>query len=144
MILYLRTSQYRFVYSFKTGYKLVGTLIGDHSTYRPDIVFNVRSLKAVCLSPQGSLVMGFDDAFGQFKLPDAEVILSGASTETGSFFSINYRDGEACLYDAICDEWVAAGWEPHNWSIEAMTFTTTNPYPRSSLVSSSWADRAIA
>ena len=117
MILRLRSSHFRFVYTFESGYQLVGTLTGDHYSNQPDHIFNLRSLKAVCLSPDGNLVMSFDDVFGQFKLTQADTILSASHAETGSFFSINYRNGEACVYDATRDRWLATGWSPTNWKV---------------------------
>jgi len=101
MILRLRTSHYRFIYTFTSGHKLVGTVKGDSYVNQPDVIFNLRSLRAIGLNPEGCLMMGFDDVFGQFHLAEAEPIVSGSHSQKGSFFSINYRNSEACIYDAV-------------------------------------------
>lgn len=129
MILRLRTCHYRFIYTFASGHQLIGTFKGDNYTNQPDTIFNLRSLKAVCLSSTGRLLIGFDDGFGQCRLSCAETIVSGSHSQKGSFFSINYRNGEACVYDAIADQWITAGWQPERWQIEALSETLAQPQP---------------
>lgn len=143
MILRLRTNHFRFVYTFDSGHKLVGMVEGDAYSNAPDLVFNLRSLNAICLDPEGNLVMGFNQVFGQFGLGNAEAIFSGSQTDQDSFFSFNYRNGEASIYDAITDTWIATGWNPHSWQVEAIAVAKSKPLvPR--LNQPAWANRAIA
>lgn len=147
MTLRLRTSHYRFVYSFASGHQLVGTVVGDSYHNQPEMIFNLRSLRAVCLDPQGELMMSFDDVFGQFTLTNAETILSGSHSQKGSFFSINYRDGEACIYDAVTDQWLTNGWQPERWQIRELSIlpSVSSPTtPRIRFVRPTWAKKAIA
>jgi len=144
MILRLRTSHYRFVYTFMSGHKLTGTVAGDSYANRPDIVFNLRSLKAMGLNPAGHLIMEFDDVFGQFSLAAAETILSGAHSIQGSFFSFNYRNSEACIYDAVADGWVTSGWHPDRWQVQELSRPHTATTTRPTLLLPAWQDQAIA
>ncbi|MGF1458494.1 MAG: hypothetical protein ACFBSG_05650 [Leptolyngbyaceae cyanobacterium] len=146
MILCLRTSQYRFIYTFDSGYRLIGTVAGDHYANQTDIVFNLQALKAIVLSPEGSLMMGFDEVFGQFRMTNSEVILSGADMQTGSQFSLNYRDGEACIYDSITDTWITSTWQPERWQVENISIARQpkSQPARSPVMVSPWAKRAIA
>jgi len=143
MILRLRTSHYRFIYTFASGHKLVGTVTGDTYVNQPDVIFNLRSLRAIGLNPEGCLMMGFDDVFGQFRLTDAEPIVSGSHTQKGSFFSINYRNGEACIYDAVNDCWVTSGWHPDQWQVQELSCLPV-PSTRPRVMASTWRSRAIA
>jgi hypothetical protein len=65
--------------------------------------------------------MQFNEVFGQLKLTSSEVILSGSHSNRPmyqtSFFSLNYRDEEATLYDAQTDRWLATGWNPYAWYV---------------------------
>ncbi|HEY9889425.1 MAG TPA: hypothetical protein V6D02_13555 [Candidatus Obscuribacterales bacterium] len=143
MNLRLQTKYFRFVYTFASGFKLVGMVEGDCYTNAPNFIFNLRSLSAICLNPQGSLVMGFDEVFGQFTLQGAQVIFTGSQSGQGSFFSFNYRDGEATLYDATTDTWVATGWQSHQWQVTEVNAAIAQPLlpPLEPLV---WSDKAIA
>lgn len=143
MILRLRTSHYRFVYTFVSGHKLIGTVTGDSYANRPDIIFNLRSLKATGLNPEGRLIMEFDDVFGQFNLSTAETILSGSHTQTGSFFSFNYRNSEACIYDAVADCWVTSGWHPDRWQGQELSRSQV-AIPRPAMLLPVWPSKAIA
>jgi hypothetical protein len=127
MLLRLRTSHFRFVYTFNSGHELVGIVEGDYFANAPDVVFNLRSLKAICLDPHGTLAMSFDTVFGQFTRTGAEVIFSGSQGEQGSLFSFNYRDAEASIYDSTTDTWIAAGWNPGNWHIEELVTVKSKP-----------------
>lgn len=143
MILCLQTSHYRFIYTFLSGHKLVGTVTGDHYVNRPEMIFNLRSLKAMGLSPDSCLMMEFDDVFGQFNLTRAETIMSGSHTATGSFFGLNYRNYEACIYDAVTDRWVTSGWQPERWQVQEVSRSQAMA-PRPTLLLPAWKDRAIA
>lgn len=143
MILRLRTSHYRFIYTFMSGHKLVGTVTGDYYVNRPAMVFNLRSLKATGLSPDSYLLMEFDDVFGQFSLTTAETIMSGSHTATGSFFGLNYRNSEACIYDAVADCWVTSGWRPEHWQVQELSRPQATT-PRPMLLLPAWNNKAIA
>ncbi|MEM1370276.1 MAG: hypothetical protein AAGG02_20205 [Cyanobacteria bacterium P01_H01_bin.15] len=147
MTLCLQTSHYRFIYAFTSGHQLVGTVIGDSYDNQPTNIFNLRSLRALGLTPQSHLMMSFDEVFGQFTLTTAETILSGSHSQKGSFFSINYRNGDACIYDAGNDQWITSGWEPAYWRIQELPMLPSM-LPSSALPpkthAQAWSSRAIA
>ncbi|RZM75586.1 hypothetical protein [Leptolyngbya iicbica] len=146
MTLRLRTSHYRFVYAFASGHELVGTMIGDSYGGQSDYVFNVRSLRAIALTPQGNLMMSFDEVFGQFTRTTAETILSGSHSQKESFFSINSRNDEACIYDAATEQWVTSGWLPGRWTIEELPLLPSmmSSVPAcSKRLASVWSQRAM-
>ena len=128
MILRLRTKQLRFIYTFASGHQLIGRVEGDYFSNSPDWIFNLRSLNAVCLDPQGLLIMSFDEVFGQININHPEAILSGSqssqSLDRDSFFSFNYRNDEATIYDAKTDTWIATGWQPDQWRVEELMTTS--------------------
>ncbi|MDB9526471.1 hypothetical protein PN498_10765 [Oscillatoria sp. CS-180] len=143
MNLCLHTSHFRFVYVFESGHKLIGTVKGDSYGNTLDVIFNLRSLKAICLNNQGNLIMGFDQVFGQFTLHDSEAVLAGSQAGGESFFSFNYRDAEASIYDARRNVWVATGWDPNNWHVKKLV----KPKNQSLVITDrkpEWASRAIA
>ena len=121
MLMRLRTSHFRFIYTFDSGHQLIGIVEGDYFPNAPDVVFNLRSLKAICLDSQNNSVMNFDTVFGQFTFDEAETLFSGSKQDQGSFFSFNYRDAEASVYDAATDTWIASGWNPSNWRVEELS-----------------------
>jgi hypothetical protein len=127
MLLRLRTSHFRFVYTFSTGHELVGIVEGDYFANAPDVIFNLRSLKAICLDPYGTLTMSFDTVFGQFTRTGAEAIFSGSQGNQGSMFSFNYRDAEASIYDSMQGNWIASGWNPQNWHVEELVTIKSTP-----------------
>jgi hypothetical protein len=147
MILRLRTKQLRFIYTFASGHQLIGKVEGDYFPNSPDWVFNLRSLNAVCLDAHGRLLMSFDEVFGQIKLDPSEAILSGSQSEQsadqGSFFSFNYRNDEATIYDATTDTWIANGWHPDHWQISELT-TTQGKAAMTRRGNTAWANKAIA
>ncbi len=144
MILRLRTKHFRFAYTFESGHKLVGTIVGDVYANQPDFAFNLRSLTALCLSPEGSLMMGFDDVFGQFEVGHAKVLFSGSHSTDASFFSFNYRDGEACIYDAVNELWITTNWNPQNWHVEELANQPLAKPPLPWLDQPLWTMQAIA
>ncbi|NEQ43043.1 MAG: hypothetical protein F6K00_05570 [Leptolyngbya sp. SIOISBB] len=147
MTLRLRTSHYRFIYSFASAHQLVGTVIGDSYDNQPEYIFNLRSLRGLGLTPQGHLMMSFDEVFGQFTLTTAETILSGSHSQKGSFFSINYRNGDACIYDAATDRWITSGWKPERWQIQELPMLPSMMPPKSSRpkrLRFAWGRQAIA
>jgi hypothetical protein len=147
MTLRLRNSHYRFVYAFTSGHKLVGTLIGDSYSGQPDYVFNVRSLRAIAVTPQGHLMMSFDEVFGQFTHTTVETILSGSHSQKDSFFSLSSRNDEACIYDAAMDRWISSRWQPECWKIEELPLLPSMMPPapsRPQVLDSVWSRRAIA
>jgi hypothetical protein len=123
MLLRFYTSTFRFVYTFDSGHTLVGLLEGDFFPNSPHCVFNLRSLRALCFDPNSEMVMSFDTVFGQFTLHDAGALFSGSQSDDDSFFSFNYRDAEASIYDAATNTWLASGWQPQNWQVEAIHTT---------------------
>lgn len=147
MILRLRTKKLRFAYTFECGYRLVGRVEGDYFPNSPNIVFNLRSLQAVCISPQGNPLITFDDVFGQLSLDTSEAILSGSESNRQfhqrSFFSFNHRNHEASIYDATTDTWITAGWHPDRWQVEELV-PTKPKIPQSPIGDSIWMKRAIA
>lgn len=147
MILRLRTKQLRFIYTFPSGHQLIGRMEGDYFPNSPDWVFNLRSLNAVCLDPQGRLLMSFDEVFGQIKLDTPEAILSGSqsgqSLDQDSFFSFNYRNDEATIYDAKTDTWIATGWHPDHWQVGEL-ITTPGKAAAARYGNNAWANKAIA
>lgn len=143
MLMGLRTSCFRFAYTFESGHRLVGVVEGDYFANTPQAVFNLRSLKAVCLDTKSRIVLSFDEVFGQFTTVCSEALFSGSKIGEGSFFSFNYRDGEACVYDASSNTWIATGWNPKNWQAEELTVHRGKPSaPR--VVAPLWAAKAIA
>lgn len=118
MVSHLRSAQYRFTYTFRSGHQLAGILEGDRFHESSSLIFNLRSLQAICLDMQGSTLMKFDTAFGQFNTALPEVVLLGSHANHGSFFTFNYRGGDASIYNAVTDTWVTSGWEPERWKIE--------------------------
>ena len=146
MTLCLRNSHYRFIYSFASGHQLVGTLIGDNYGTKPDYVFNVRSLRAIGLMPQGTLMMSFDEVFGQFTRATTEVILSGSHSQKSSFFSIDSRNGEVCIYDAATSQWITSDWQPDRWKLEELPLLPSmmpNQPQRPKVLASIWSRRAM-
>jgi hypothetical protein len=143
MKLRLRTKHLRFIYTFDSGHQLVGTVEGDYFPNSPDVVFNLRSLKAICLNPQGNMLMFFDDVFGQIRLLTAEAIFSGSQTDQTSFFSFNSRNAEATVYDGTNDTWVTTGWNPDNWQVDEIGKSKT-AMSQSRLQKSTWTNKAIA
>lgn len=121
MLSRLRAAQFRFSYTFESGHQVLGFLEGEHFRNSPSIVFNLRSLRAICLSPEGQLLMSFDTVFGQFHTAKPEILFSGSHSEQGSFFSFNYRLLEASVYDAVTDTWITSGWNPSSWTVETLT-----------------------
>ncbi|NER82056.1 MAG: hypothetical protein F6K42_21350 [Leptolyngbya sp. SIO1D8] len=143
MLLSLGSAHFRFTYTFESGHKLVGFVEGDRSQMNPDLVFNLRSLKAICLDPQGSPLMNFDTTFGQLNTSKPEVILSGSLTGQGSFFSLNYRGADASVYNAVTDTWIASGWDPQMWKVEELTVPRSKT-AISSAANLAWMAQAIA
>jgi len=127
MLMRLRTAHFRFVYTFDSGHELVGVAEGDYFANSPHLVFNLRSLKAICLDPIGNLLASFDTGFGQFSITSPEVLFSGSHSDRGTFFSFNYRSGEAAIYDGTTHTWIASGWEPERWSVEALDANRAKP-----------------
>jgi hypothetical protein len=143
MVMRLQSGHFRFVYTFKSGYELIGVVEGDYLTRAPEAIFNLRSLKAVCLDAQSNLIMSFDRVFGQFTTVHSEALFSGSKTGQESFFSFNYRDAEACIYDAVADIWITSGWEPKRWRVEELTARVSKPtLPKR--ISPLWTTVAIA
>lgn len=64
--------------------------------------------------------MGFDQGFGQFTLQRSEALMTGTQAGQGSFFSFNYRDNEASIYDASRNLWLTTEWNPNRWSAEEL------------------------
>ena len=127
MLMPVRTAYFRFVYSFASGHKLVGVVEGDRFLNAPEKVFNLRSLKAICLDPEGSQLLNFDRVFGQFSTNTPEIIFSGAHATQRSFFSFNYRGADAAVYDAVTDTWITSGWDPNNWKVEELALPVKRP-----------------
>ena len=121
MVSRLLSKHFRFLYTFDSGHELVGCVEGNYFDNAPSLVFNLRALKAICLDPQGNLLISFDEVFGQFNTNTPEVLFSGSRTTEGSFFSFNYRGSEATIYDALTDDWITTGWNPNNWAVEEFT-----------------------
>lgn len=148
MRLRLRTKCLRFTYTFQSGYQLRGHLEGDYFRQSPDMIFNLRSLNAVCLTPQGTPLMYCNEVFGQLRLASPEVILSGSQSlphsHTPSFFSLNYRDEEATIYDGQTDQWLATGWSPESWQVIDETSAPAIKRYESIVVPTGWSQRAIA
>lgn len=126
----LQTEPFQFRYTFESGHKLVGELVGDRLLRLPHLVFNLRRLNAICISPNGQQLLTFNTVFGQFNLDFPGAIFSGTHDTTGSCFSFNYRGLEATIYDAIADEWVATGWCPAAWSVEGKASTDIARVPQ--------------
>ena len=140
----IRAAHFRFTYTFASGHKLVGIVEGDRFHIAPNLVFNLRSLKAVCLDPQASPLLNFDTVFGQFSTNTPEIIFSGShATTNGSFFSFNYRGADASVYDAVKDVWITSGWNPRNWSVEELVFPQNKPVA-SPLTHPHWMTQASA
>lgn len=148
MRLHLRTKCLRFTYTFQSGYQVQGRLEGDYFRPSPDMIFNLRSLNAVCLTPQGAPLMYCNEVFGQLRLASPEVILSGSQSlsrsHMPSFFSLNYRDEEATIYDSQTDQWLATGWSPENWEVMDETSASVIKRHASVVVPTGWSRRAIA
>ncbi len=127
MLMPIRTAYFRFVYSFESGHKLVGVVEGDCFLNAPEQVFNLRSLKAICLDPKGGQLLNFDRVFGQFSTDAPEIIFSGAHATQRSFFSFNYRGADASVYDAVADKWITTGWDPNKWTVEELALPVRRP-----------------
>lgn len=125
--MHIRTAYFRFAYSFASGHKLVGVVEGDRFTSHPSQVFNLRSLKAVCLDTQEQLLLEFDQVFGQFSTNTPELIFAGVHARNRSFFSFNYRGTDASVYDATTDTWLASGWLPQSWVVEEIALPLKKP-----------------
>lgn len=121
----LHQSQFRFRYQFQSGYCLSGVLMGDRLLKVPNLVFNLSGLEAVCCDPAGQVILRFDTVFGQFQTHYPEMLFSGSNAETGDFFSFNYRDRDAVVYDARSDRWLSVGWNPDGWNLEEITTSPT-------------------
>ena len=143
MILRLRTKRLRFVYVFESGHQLIGTVEGDYFPNSPNIVFNLRSLKAICFNPDGDLLLSFDEVFGQLDLNLPQAIFYGSQPKQGSLFSLNCRNNEATIYDAKNDTWIATDWNPDNWKVDALNKSKGKP-SRSRLPNIAIASKAIA
>jgi hypothetical protein len=143
MILPLRTKHLRFVYTFGSGHQLVGTVEGDYFPNSPNIVFNLRSLQAICFNPDGGLLLSFDDVYGQLDLNVFQTIFSGSHSEQGSFFSFSGRSREATIYDAESDTWIATGWNPKDWDVEDLSKSKYQSL-RPLLSNAALANKAIA
>lgn len=147
-MLRLQTRHYHFIYTFASGRRLVGTVQGDNYTNQPKAIFNLRSLRAIYLDPARESILEFDDGFGQFKLCCAETIVSGSHSLSGSFFSISYRNNEACIYDAVTEQWITGHWQPEHWYLEELLETPSSPQPQPRLPQASepvcWLNQAIA
>lgn len=113
----IKSSHYQFSYRFTTGHLLVGSVLGDVILNLPDLVFNLRQLNAVLRDKNGQTVAHFDRVFGQFKLGQPEILLSGSDSHSGAFFCFNYRGGEAVVFDGESNS-LAAGWLPETWQVE--------------------------
>lgn len=122
-MLCLQTYLYRFIYTFASECRLIGTVQGDNYANKPEAVFNLRSLEAIYLAPAAKEVLKFDNGFGQFKLQSSETIVSGSHSLSGSFFSISYRNNEACIYNANRDKWVTKTWEANSWYVKKISET---------------------
>lgn len=124
----IRSARFRFIYTFQSGHKLIGWVEGNRFQNTPNLVFNLRALQATCCDPQGNFLIGFDTVFGQFSIDTPDILFSGSHSVQGSFFSFNYRNGDAAVYDARTDAWVASGWDPESWSIEEVAFPDRELY----------------
>lgn len=87
--------------------------------------------------------MAFDDVYGQLDLKISQIIFSASQSEQGSFFSFNCRNGEATIYDAQNDAWIATGWNPANWQVKELSQPVLKT-SRSKSKSVALAKRAIA
>jgi len=76
------------------------------------------------------------------------VILSGSQSpaycRTPSFFSLNYRDEEATLYDGQTDQWLATGWNSDGWKVTDEMVAPSIKRSESVVVSTAWSQKAIA
>ncbi|HEY9881576.1 MAG TPA: hypothetical protein V6D29_24190 [Leptolyngbyaceae cyanobacterium] len=116
----VKTGCFKFSYCFATGQLLSGRVAGDVIVSRPNLVFNLHGLNAVLQDQSLQTVLRFDTIFGQFKLDQPEVLLSGSDSESGSFFCFNYRASEAIVFDGRQKSWIASGWMPEAWHAEAL------------------------
>lgn len=132
----LKATRFRFVYTFDSGYQITGTVQGDYLYNSPHLIFNLCGLNATCRSPQGDILLTFDQVYGQFERDFPAPLFSGNNEATGSFFSFSYRSREATVYDAIADRWVAMGWTPKTWSMTELPVIEAVPQPQSAF---SWA-----
>ncbi|HEY9763515.1 MAG TPA: hypothetical protein V6D07_13370 [Trichocoleus sp.] len=113
---------FKFSYHFGTGQLLLGRVAGDVIVSLPNLVFNLHSLNAVLQDQSLQTVLHFDAIFGQFKLDQPEILLSGSDSASDSFFCFNYRAGEAIVFDGKQKSWIASGWVPEAWHVEASSF----------------------
>ncbi|HEY9734821.1 MAG TPA: hypothetical protein V6D06_01020 [Trichocoleus sp.] len=113
----IKSRHYQFSYRFTTGHLLVGSVLGDVILNLPDLVFNLRQLSAVLRDKNGRTVAQFDRVFGQFKLGQPEILLSGSDARSGAFFCFNYRGSEAVVFDSASNL-LASGWQPETWQVE--------------------------
>lgn len=115
----VKSACFQFSYRFTTGQILMGRVEGDVIVSLPNLVFNLHSLNAVLQDQSLQTVLHFDTVFGQFKLDQPEILLSGSDSDSGSFFCVNYRASEAIVFDGKQKSWVASGWAPEAWQVEA-------------------------
>lgn len=144
MVSHLQSTNFRFFYTFDSGHELVGFVEGDRLENSPHLVFNLRSLKAICFDPQGDLLLRFDTVFGQFSTATPEILFSGSHAAEGSLFSFNYRGLDASIYDAARDAWIISSWNPKRWIVEEFTVSTRATSLASSRAQTPWVARASA
>jgi hypothetical protein len=111
----VRTCRFEFAYQFASGEWLWGIVEGDILVNAPKRVFNLKNLQATLEDRRQRVVLSFDTVYGQFRLDQPEALFSGSHSQSGSFFCINYRAGEAAVFDAVQGCWLASGWHPKTW-----------------------------
>lgn len=89
--------------------------------------------------------MNFDTVYGQLSSTNNEIVFCGSQAADGSLFSFNYRGLEASIYDAVTNTWMASGWNPCNWYVEAVqSLSADSQTTEPAALHNPWLERATA
>ena len=117
------SEQFHLTYQFDNGCLLRGTLKGEHCSFRPETILSLYDFRIGYYQPDGRVLLRFDTGFGQFDLTNAQPLLTGTHTASGSLFTLNHRTAEASIYNAINQHWLTTTWLPDNWQLATQGFT---------------------